>query len=367
MDYIEDNMEYIEKTYELDGFLKLISEKSKWVYAKSIDNFSYFDGQVCINVSLSTEVIDFLQPYKEDIINMAIADEVVVCHGYQLDTKLTSEEEFEGCKLPQSLWDLKEKYNCCIEFIHCLVYDACKDVPEIGGIHLDCEDESFLDPYFVWTSDKDIAVRNMYMSNVKLIIEGISTDDMETRLRMLDCFENDVYNVFEDELSNEWFKYTFNIQLIRGFYLAAHYFHLYDKKSFDEKTEEIKNAIIKIRMLGRVKSNEALMNFYDVIDAVVKDTKEYLLEGKEIKLARYERHENTENGQREIIVKPYYMFEGNHWLRFLVDYCDLEDASLLYKAFLDYIILDKRFGVREAVEKDKNGNDVNKRIYYKVD
>ena len=35
---------------------------------------------------------------------------------------LTPEEEFERSVLPQSLWSLKEKYNCCIEFLYFLVY-----------------------------------------------------------------------------------------------------------------------------------------------------------------------------------------------------------------------------------------------------
>lgn len=346
-------MEDIERTYELDEYLKLLSNASMWEGRKSVERFHFFDGNNWIHAKASSEVIDFLQPYEDDIVNMAVADEVVVCHGYNLENKLTTEEELKGCKLPQSLWDLKEKYNCCIEFIHCFVYFACEDIPEIRCIHMTCVADTFEDPYFIWTASKDIAVREIYISNVSLILANFWDLDLNEQLSTLDYMEEYVCNEFNDELSEKWVKYTFNTYLLRNYIFASPFFHLYDNKDFDERIELIKKSIIKTRLIGR-NGGEAITYYYNVIDMIVNDTKEYLLEGKEIVLTRVERHEYIGDWQ----------FEGNHWLRFLGEHCDLEEPGILYKAFLDYVILDKRFGVREAVEKDRHGNDVKKIIYY---
>ena len=349
-----------EKICGLEEFLKIVSDSSIWENSKRIDQVHYWDGEHSVNVRFTPEVDNFLKSYRDDIIKMAMEDNVVVCHGFDLDTELTPEEEFERSVLPQSLWSLKEKYNCCIEFLYLLVYDTCKDIDEIGGIHLRCEDDSFEDPYYIWCGNKDIAVRQMYVSNVAIMLDFLPGQDVEERLYLINYFKTYVYNVFDDKLSNEWFKYTFNIDLIKKYYMAEHYFHLYDNNSFDEKAESMKNGILKMKMIGHVEGDEALTSYYDVINLVVGDIKDYLSEGKEIVLTK----EVYKSGDGDI--KSHYLFEGNHWLKLLVDCCDLEDSTILYKAFMDYVVLDRNYEVRESIEKDRGGKDVKKFTYYKV-
>ena len=142
--------------------------------------------------------------------------------------------------------------------------------------------------------------------------------------------------------------------------MAEHYFHLYDNNSFDEKAESMKNGILKMKMIGHVEGDEALTSYYDVINLVVGDIKDYLSEGKEIVLTK-EVYKSCDGD-----IKSHYLFKGNHWLKLLVDCCDLEDSTILYKAFMDYVVLDRNYEVRESIEKDRGGKDVKKFTYYKV-